>query len=102
MRDRVYKIFTEDEWKAFQKDGQFKGSEIDFRDGFIHMSAKQQVDGVIEKYFTDMRPLYVAEFSSSEVIQQLKWEVSDSKDVYPHLYNAVLLANEIAGFVVYT
>ena len=99
MKDKVYKIFTESEWKAFQADGRFKGSENDLRDGFIHLSAKQQVDGVIERYFTGVRPLYIAGFSSPRIMQLLKWEISDSKDHYPHLYDVDLLANEVTDFI---
>jgi uncharacterized protein (DUF952 family) len=99
MNDKVYKIFTESEWRTFQADGRFKGSENDLRDGFIHFSAKQQVDGVIERYFTGVRPLYIAAFSSPRIMQLLKWEISDSKEVYPHLYDVDLLANEVVDFI---
>lgn len=86
MRDKVYKVFTESEWKLFQETGQFEGSADDLRDGFIHLSTKEQVAGVVERFFAGKRPLYVAEFSNSEFLQRLKWESSTSGGVYPHLY----------------
>lgn len=100
MNERVYKIFTETEWEDFQEKGLFKGSVNDLSDGFIHLSAKHQVNGVIERYFSNIRPLYIAEFTSSDLIQRLKWEAIGSNDIYPHLYNADLLSNEVAGFVI--
>ena len=99
MKDKVYKIFTESEWKDFQETGQFKGSTDDLRDGFIHFSTKEQVDGVIEKYFSGQRPLYIAEFSDLNILQKLKWENSASGGLYPHLYGANLLPGEVTGFV---
>jgi len=98
-KDKVYKIFTESEWNTFQETGQFKGSVDDLRDGFIHLSTKEQVAGVIERYFSGQHPLYIAEFSGPDFLQKLKWEISASGDVYPHLYGVNLLPSEVTGFV---
>jgi len=99
MEDRVYKIFTEAEWNKFQETGQFSGSADDLRDGFIHLSTKEQVDGVIEKYFSGKRPLYVAEFADADFLQRLKWEASASGEIYPHLYSFDLFVSEVKQFV---
>ena len=99
MKDKVYKIFIESEWKDFQKTGQFNGSADDQRDGFIHLSTEEQVEGVIERYFSGKHPLYIAEFSGLNFLQKLKWEISASGGVYPHLYGVNLLPGEVTGFV---
>ena len=98
MRDKVYKIFTESEWKTFQETGQFKGSADDLRDGFIHLCTKEQVAGVIARFFSGKCPLYVAEFSSPEFIRRLKWDASLSNELYPHLYNSTLSASDVSSF----
>jgi len=95
MQDKVYKIFTESEWMRFQETGRFKGSADDIRDGFIHLCTEQQVAGVIERFFTGQRPLYVAEFSGKDFLQRLTWETSDTNGVFPHLYGFDLLASEV-------
>ena len=97
METRVYKILTEPEWMTLQQKGRFRGSDTDLRDGFIHLSTRLQVSGVIERYFAGVRPLYVAEFSDPAMIQSLKWEASDSNDIYPHLYTADLYANDVTS-----
>jgi len=99
MKDKVYKIFTESEWNAFQESGEFKGSVDDLRDGFIHLSTKEQLAGVIERFFSDRWPLYVAEFSEPDFLQQLKWEPSAANEVYPHLYGFKLFKREVKSFV---
>jgi len=98
MKDPVYKVFTEPEWKVFQEKGRFKGSQVDLNDGFIHMSTKEQVEGVIERFFKGVRPLYIATFSSPDLAQHLMWESSDSKELYPHLYHAELLVSDVANY----
>ena len=99
MSDKVYKVLTESEWKVFQDTGKFGGSVDDLRDGFIHLSTKDQLAGVIERFFSGVHPLYIVEFSASDFLERLKWEVSASNEVYPHLYGAGLLAIEITSFV---
>ena len=99
MQDKVYKIFTESEWMLFQETGQFQGSADDLRDGFIHLSTKQQLAGVIDRFFSDIHPLFVAEFSGPGFIGRLKWEASLSNELYPHLYNSTLLASEVSKLV---
>lgn len=99
MKQRVYKIFRHAEWQVFQQEGHFKGSEDDLRDGFIHLSTGQQVDGVIDRFFPDVHPLYVAEFSEPDFLQNLKWEDSGSSELYPHLYGFDLQASDMTGFV---
>ena len=71
----------------------------DLRDGFIHLSTQEQLAGVIERFFSGIYPLYIAEFSASDFPERLKWEASESSDVYPHLYSAGLFATEIKSFV---
>jgi len=99
VKDKVYKIFTESEWHTFQDTGQFKGSEDDLRDGFIHLSTKEQVAGVIERYFSGKHPLYVAEFSNPDFLKKLKWEASTANQIYPHLYHSWLLASDVCSSV---
>jgi uncharacterized protein (DUF952 family) len=99
MKNKVYKVLTKNEWQAFQETGQFNGSADDLRDGFIHLSTKEQVAGVIERFFSGQRPLYIAEFSDPEFIQRLKWEASESNQIYPHLYDFSLLSIEISAFL---
>lgn len=98
MNEKVYKVFTDSEWKIFQDTGKFGGSADDLRDGFIHLSTKDQLAGVVESFFSGKRPLYVAAFSDLELIQSLTWEEPDSNEIYPHLYNRDLLAYEVESF----
>ena len=94
LQAKVYKIFTEDEWQAFQASGEFSGSVDDWRDGFIHLSTRDQVGAVIEKFFAGKGPLHVAEFSSLELPGELKWEEAASGERFPHLYGSALFKSK--------
>jgi len=99
MDDRVYKIFTENEWTHFRETGRFGGSADDARDGFIHLSTRDQVEGVMERFFADRGRLYIAEFSVSDFQGHLRWERSVSGEDYPHLYGRELHFGQCLGLI---
>jgi len=86
----VYKILRANEWKVFESTGEFHGSANDIEDGFIHLSNKDQVQIVLNKYFVNERPVYIVEFSDEQMLSELIWEKASSGDLYPHLYNKPL------------
>ena len=38
----IYKIFRDDEWRAFEAAGETDGAPVDLADGFIHFSTAPQ------------------------------------------------------------
>ena len=96
----VYKIFTEDQWNEFIRRGTFKGTELDLKDGFIHLSAKSQVDGVLRKFFANVRPLYIAKFDAPHILEKLVWENANPENPFPHLYNQDLMYGDVVDFYI--
>ena len=43
----LYRVLLTAEWKELQACGQYIGNALDKRDGFIHLSTRQQVPGTI-------------------------------------------------------
>ena len=41
----IYKICPDSAWRQAERDGVFRGSADDIRDGFIHISTATQVEG---------------------------------------------------------
>lgn len=96
----VFKILRQDEWKDFKNKGYFIGNSDDIRDGFIHLSPKEQVQRIIKKYFANDRPLFVVKYTDLNFLKMLRWELSNSGDLYPHLYNTPLYLHEINDIIV--
>lgn len=47
----IYKICPDSAWRQAERDGVFRGSADDIRDGFIHFSTATQVEGTARKHF---------------------------------------------------
>jgi uncharacterized protein (DUF952 family) len=88
----VYKICRAEEWAAAERDGVFRGSPDDQRDGFIHFSTAAQVPGTVEKYFTGQSELVLIAINADTLGAALKWEPSRGGALFPHLYGDLSLA----------
>lgn len=92
----VYKIFREADWKALQANKRFAGSADDKRDGFIHLSAKHQMQGTLDKHYAPAKiggeAVIIAAVPMGPLGAALRWEVSRGGDKFPHLYGDLLLS----------
>ena len=91
----LYKIFTEEENKSFLAKGFTKGSMVDDRDGFIHLSAKGQLFGTIDKHFHHLETIYIYSFFMESLDTNLKWEISRNGEYFPHYYSYLSLRDTI-------
>ncbi len=91
----IYKICTASEWHEAVRDGVYRGSAVDHRDGFIHFSTAAQAVETAAKWFAGQRDLVLVAVDGDTLGARLKWEPSRGGALFPHLYgelplNAVL------------
>ena len=82
----LYKIMSWQEWETAQAQGIYKGSEVDRRDGFIHLSAANQVRATAQKHFFGKTDLLLLSVREEDLGQSLKWDVSRGGNLFPHIY----------------
>ena len=88
----IYKIFRAAEWAETQAQGAFAGSPDDLRDGFIHFSSREQLEGTAARHFAGAGGLVLAEVDGALLGEALRWEESRGGKLFPHLYAALPLA----------
>jgi len=85
----LYRIVTEDEWRAAQSTGVFEGSEHDRRDGFIHFSTASQAAETAAKHYAGKSGLLLLRVDAAVLTAPLKWEASRGGQLFPHLYGTL-------------
>jgi uncharacterized protein (DUF952 family) len=90
----LFKILRAPEWAAFEADGVFDGSADDLRDGFIHLSADEQLAGTLARHFAGEAGLLVLRVAV-EADPMLRWEPSRGGALFPHLYRPVARADVV-------
>ena len=82
----LYKICPGSLWREAERNGVFRGSEVDRRDGFIHFSTAAQVAETAAKHFAGQNDLVLMRVDAERLGAALKWEPSRGGALFPHLY----------------
>jgi uncharacterized protein (DUF952 family) len=92
MAKPVYKILSAPAFAEAKRAGRFLGSSDDLRDGFIHLSAAEQLAGTLAKHFAGQDALVLLALNAERLGVDLKWEPSRDGELFPHLYAPLDLA----------
>ncbi|WP_373502137.1 DUF952 domain-containing protein [Aestuariivirga sp.] len=84
----LFKILDAGEWSEAVACGQFDGSAVDLKDGFIHLSAAHQVRETAARHFAGRDGLVLVAFAEHD-LAGLTWEASRGGDLFPHVYGAI-------------
>lgn len=98
MSDRpttAYKILTAEEMATLEADGSFAGSADDRRDGYIHLSTADQLEGTLAKHFAGASDLHIAAVDLDALADTIRWEPPRDSE-FPHIYGPLPLDAVIA------
>ena len=83
---KIYKICPASAWREAERQGVYRGSADDARDGFIHFSTAAQVPETLRKHYFGQRALFLVEVDGDALGGALRWERSRNEELFPHLY----------------
>lgn len=87
----IYHLTTVDEWERALDRGVYMPDAFE-KEGFIHCSNENQLEGVIQRHFPNHTNLVKLVIDPSRVLQPIKYELNASKqDEYPHIYGPLNL-----------
>lgn len=89
MDSLAYKIETRSAWAQAQGAGVYTGSALDVADGFIHLSARDQVRTTLSLWFKDQPDLILATIDLSQLGDTVVWEASRDGALFPHVYGPI-------------
>ena len=82
----IYKICPASAWREAERQGVYRGSADDVRDGYIHFSTAAQVAGTARKHFHGQDGLLLVAVDAEALGERLRWEPSRHNELFPHLY----------------
>ena len=89
MNEIVYKVMNRAAFTEAKAKGSFDGSAADRRDGFIHLSSADQLEGTLAKHFAGQKDLVLLAVEAARLGGRLGWEPSRGGAFFPHLYGAL-------------
>ena len=96
--ETAFKIFTAAQWAQFEADGVFHGAPVDLADGYIHLSATDQLQGTLDKHFAGQDGLVIAEVNLAQLGETIVWEESRGGALFPHIYGPLPMGAIIGLF----
>ena len=82
----IYKICPASAWREAERQGVYRGSADDARDGFIHFSTAAQVAETARKHYFGQTGLFLVAIDADALGGALRWEPSRNDELFPHLY----------------
>src|ERR1700676_4425489 len=82
----IYKICPASAWREAERQGVFRGSRGDIRDGFIHFSTASQDAETERKQFFGETGLFVIAGDADALGDTLLSEPSRNDELFPHLH----------------
>ena len=86
----IYHILLPETWEAI-KDNSFYETESLADEGFIHCSYDDQLEGVLERYYSDADRVVVLSVDANRLTSPLVSEPSTNDEPYPHVYGPINL-----------
>lgn len=82
----IYHVAEVSEWERQKPSGFFEVPSL-HKEGFIHSSHKEQVAGVLERYYKNAANLILLHIDELKLTAELKEELAPSVNEYfPHIY----------------
>jgi uncharacterized protein (DUF952 family) len=88
----VYKVCAASEWSDAVAAGTYRGSGVDRRDRFVHLSTGAQLEETLRLHFVGQCDLVLVAFDPGALGGALRWEPSRGGDLFPHLYGELPVA----------
>lgn len=94
----IYHVVLPEVWEEYRTRPSYQAESLQ-TEGFIHCSYKEQLEGVLKRYYKDAGRVLVLHIETDKLRSKLVEEPSTGGENYPHLYgrlnhNAVVKVEE--------
>ncbi|QJW91929.1 DUF952 domain-containing protein [Spirosoma taeanense] len=81
----LYHVVAASEWAKAESLPTYEAGSLQ-TEGFIHLSERHQVAGVLERYYQHVPDLLLLHIDGDRLSARLVYEVSTNNERFPHLY----------------
>lgn len=84
----IYHIATSEDWNLHLTN-EWYTPEAFSKEGFIHCSTKEQVPGVLQRYYEGVRNLLLLHIDETKLSAELKYEEATNQELFPHIFGPI-------------
>ena len=86
--DLIYHVTTSRWWNKFSSSEAYE-TETLAREKFIHCSTREQVKGVLKRYYANQMELVLLHINPTLLQPELRYEVATFGQLFPHVYGPI-------------
>ncbi len=85
----IYHVTKKQDWEAAVNNGFYEAASLS-SEGFIHNSTKEQVSGVLQRYYKNETDLVLLHIDETLITAPLKYELAPSMNqMFPHIFGPI-------------
>jgi len=84
----IYHIVLPEVWENFKEKEEYEGESLR-SEGFIHCSFAEQLDGVLQRYYSNAEKVLILSLDTEKLTSELVNEPSTNNEIYPHIYGKI-------------
>ncbi len=81
----IYHVVSEADWSKQAGQSTYEAASLR-TEGFIHFSKREQVAGVLSRYYTGVPGLLLLHVDAAKLTPDLNYEAATNNELFPHLY----------------
>ena len=87
----IYHVVTKKAWSEALAQGWYAADSL-YTEGFIHNSKKEQVAGVLQRYYKGQTDILLLHIEEAKLTAPLKYEMAPSvNEAFPHIFGKLNL-----------
>src|ERR1700694_5095809 len=86
MARMIYHMCPAEAWVEAVREGEYRGTADDRRDGFLHFSTAEQIAESARRHRAGQAGLVLVAVDAARLGARLRWEPSRGGALFPHLY----------------
>ena len=92
----IFHIVLPKVWKEVEEDELYEAESLS-KEGFIHCSFAEQIEDVLDRYYSEAETVVVLKIDPEKLDAKLVNEPSTDDEIYPHIYGKIN-RDAIVGF----
>lgn len=88
IKGMIYHIAIYSDWEGQKYNTAFKPPSYE-EEGFIHCCSRDQLNGVIERYYPNSDNLILLHIDDSRLNVPVKYEKSTNDELFPHVFGPI-------------
>ena len=84
----IYHIVLPEVWENFKDEPEYEAESL-ATEGFIHCSYRNQLDAVLERYYSGAKKVLILHINPHYLKSGLKAEPSTNREIFPHIYGKI-------------